>query len=412
MLGGPGTTPWRASRIFSVLAVSALAFGLAPKAAAQPTNSPRATESVSAADAVTRGVEATARGDDATALMWFRKAADQGYVTAQLNLGTMYLTGRGVPKDDGIAFSWFRKAAEQGDATAQFQVANSYLTGRGVAKDEPAAMIWFRKAADLNDAWAQFQLGNMYRDGRGQPRDYPQAAIWFEKAAAQGISGAEAVLGVMYLRGEGVTRNPQTAMSWFLKAANREVAANDPNAAALNVMRAHAEFMIAAMYDEGVGVPKDIAQAISWYRKSAALGNVGAKTNLVLLEKSSSVKPEIINLVCQTDRGKALVSIDTSRKSVTLKSGAVVEYKDGNKFYVRVTNDAIEFGCRNSKSDMDVLENGLAWMMGDNKKANWASGLTCIMKNRIDRRTKIWTTTSDGKLMGHQSESVDCSLTP
>jgi TPR repeat protein len=396
----------------SVLAVSALAFGLAPKAAAQPATPPNATEAISVAEALKRGVEAAARNDDAKALLWFRKAADQGNANAQLNLGTMYLTGRGVPKDDAMALSWFRKAAEQGIASAQFQVGNSYLLGRGVARDEAMAMTWFRKAAELNDAWAEFQLGNMYRDGRGQPRDFPQAVICFQKAAAQGISGAELVLGVMYLRGEGVTPDPQAAMSWFQKAAGHEVLANDPNAAPLNVVKAQAQFMVAAMYEEGVGVPKDITQAISWYRKSAVLGNVGAKTNLALLEKSFSVKPEIINLVCQTAKGKALVSIDTSRKSVTLKSGAVVEYKDGNKFYVRVTNDAIEFGCRNSKSDMDVLENGLAWMMGDNKKASWASGLTCIMKNRIDRRTKIWTTTSDGKLMGHQSESADCSLTP
>ncbi len=62
-----------------------------------------------------RGVEK----DDAEAVKWYRKAADQGYALAQYNLGVMYANGRGVVKDDAEAVKWYRKAAEQGNEDAE-----------------------------------------------------------------------------------------------------------------------------------------------------------------------------------------------------------------------------------------------------------------------------------------------------
>ena len=45
----------------------------------------------------------------------YRKAADQGLADAQDNLGDMYADGRGVAKDDAQAVAWYRKAADQGN---------------------------------------------------------------------------------------------------------------------------------------------------------------------------------------------------------------------------------------------------------------------------------------------------------
>ena len=47
-------------------------------------------------------------------------AAEQGFATAQYNLGIMYANGEGVPQDDAEAVKWSRLAAEQGYASAQF----------------------------------------------------------------------------------------------------------------------------------------------------------------------------------------------------------------------------------------------------------------------------------------------------
>ena len=46
--------------------------------------------------------------------------AEQGNASAQSNLGFMYANGEGVPEDDATAVMWYTKAAEQGDAEAQF----------------------------------------------------------------------------------------------------------------------------------------------------------------------------------------------------------------------------------------------------------------------------------------------------
>ena len=55
----------------------------------------------------------------AKAAKLFRKAAEQGHVSAQFNLGVMYETGEGVPEDKAEATKWIRKAAEQGDEDAK-----------------------------------------------------------------------------------------------------------------------------------------------------------------------------------------------------------------------------------------------------------------------------------------------------
>ena len=56
--------------------------------------------------------------DDAEAVKWYSKAAEQGDATAQYNLGLMYNSGKGVPRDDAEALNWWRKAAGQGLAAA------------------------------------------------------------------------------------------------------------------------------------------------------------------------------------------------------------------------------------------------------------------------------------------------------
>lgn len=65
--------------------------------------------------------EAAAIQEDESAL--YRKAADQGDVDAQFNLGVMYENGQGgLAKDDAQAVTWYQKAAEQGDAKAQANI--------------------------------------------------------------------------------------------------------------------------------------------------------------------------------------------------------------------------------------------------------------------------------------------------
>jgi hypothetical protein len=131
----------------------------------------------------------------------------------------MYRKGQGVTKDDAQAVQWYRKAADQGHETAQFYLGYMYNNGQGVAKDDAQAVQWFRKAADQGHAAAQFNLGIMYGNGQGVAKDAAQAAQLYRKAAEQGHASAQNSLGVLYKDGKGVSENLIVAYAWLNLAA-------------------------------------------------------------------------------------------------------------------------------------------------------------------------------------------------
>ena len=53
------------------------------------------------------------------AAIWFRRAAEQGDAIAQLNLGELYESGRGVSRDRVEAWRWYSYAARQGNDWAR-----------------------------------------------------------------------------------------------------------------------------------------------------------------------------------------------------------------------------------------------------------------------------------------------------
>ena len=167
------------------------------------------------------GISAYKRGDYATALAEFRRAAEQGSVVAQVNLAAMYYKGQGVPQDDAEAATWYRKAADQGDAVAQNNIGLMYDNGRGVAQDYGEAVKWYRRAAEHGQTGAQFNLGVMYRNGLAEAqytmgrmrhlgvvlvRDHRRALNWYRRAAAQGHPKAKNHVKV--LDAAGVTPLP------------------------------------------------------------------------------------------------------------------------------------------------------------------------------------------------------------
>src|SRR6266699_2612959 len=61
-----------------------------------------------------------------------KASADNGDAAAQFQLGMLYASGMGVPRDIVKAAKWHRKAAEQGLTTAQYQLGLDYANGDGV----------------------------------------------------------------------------------------------------------------------------------------------------------------------------------------------------------------------------------------------------------------------------------------
>ena len=157
--------------------------------------------------------------DFAKAAEWYRKAADQGIVEAEYNLGVLYSNGQGVPKDQTEATHWFLKAVQQGDNNAANSLGDIYDNeGPGSSQNFAEAEKWYRKAAESGVANAQFNLGVMYDIGQGVKQDFAEALKWYRKAADQGNAAALCNIAILYYNGQGVPVDRVQAHRYFLLA--------------------------------------------------------------------------------------------------------------------------------------------------------------------------------------------------
>lgn len=151
------------------------------------------------------------------AIIYMRKAAEQGFSQAQRTLGELYEKGYcDLPQNTSEAKKWYALAARQGDSHAgeclkmlvdwqaiepQANVGNAaaqrdyglkclrrYDLNRKEVNELNQARYWLRKAAEQDDREAQRTLGELYEKGRGQdmPPDAVKASYWRQRAA-QGI---------------------------------------------------------------------------------------------------------------------------------------------------------------------------------------------------------------------------------
>ena len=86
--------------------------------------------------------------EEALDIEFLKAGAAAGKVRAQTRLADFYLAAG----DFTNAVSWYRKAAEQGDVAAQLTLASCLITGRGAGKDATEAARWLRHAADRIEA--------------------------------------------------------------------------------------------------------------------------------------------------------------------------------------------------------------------------------------------------------------------
>jgi uncharacterized protein len=150
-----------------------------------------------------------------------KQQAFAGEVNAQIQLGVIYLTGDGVAKDDAEAMTWFRKAADQTNPLAERYMAEMYFKGRGVPADNMEAAKWLRMSAEQDDAQSQYNLAVLYTQGLGVPRNLKLAADWMQKSADQNLAAGQLGLGVLYENGQGVPQDAIEAAKWYQKAVDQ-----------------------------------------------------------------------------------------------------------------------------------------------------------------------------------------------
>ena len=73
----------------------------------------------------------------------------------------MHYEGRGVPRDYAEALVWFRRAAEQGEPAAQANLGRIYGNGQGVPQDYILAHMWFNLAGVSGDEHARESRDNV-----------------------------------------------------------------------------------------------------------------------------------------------------------------------------------------------------------------------------------------------------------
>ncbi len=201
------------------------------------------------------GFEAHKRGDYEVAAKEFRPLAADGDQFAQLFLGDLYLSGRGVATDEKEGIKLLSAAAEQGNVCAQLRLGG------------PEADKRMLRAAEQGFVLALEHLAYEKRDAWG--KKFVEA---LKSEAMQGKVWAQSKLGRMYYEYDRVFRSPFVTpdkaeeFKWYLMAAQR----GDP----------HSQHQVARMYMEGVAVPQNYSEAARWARGAAEQGNGYAQAHL------------------------------------------------------------------------------------------------------------------------------------
>jgi TPR repeat protein len=117
------------------------------------------------------------------------RAADMGYLPAQLAAGVLYDTGRYVSSNADRAASLYTKAAAQGSHFAEYLLGRMYYNGVLTA-GKRFGEKWLQQAAEAGNPFAAYLLGDSIYD-----RDPRGAIKWFRIAAEQGLPYGQYRLG-------------------------------------------------------------------------------------------------------------------------------------------------------------------------------------------------------------------------
>ncbi len=220
------------------------------------------------------------------------EAAEQGLVSAQVNLAYEYLNGKTVKKDDKKAAEWFKRAGVE-EIEIYYTIANSYFRDR---KKECLLEYWekgkefYNKAVELeaqnleipDRASLYWRTGNKYskeyRDYELFITDYKEAEKWYTKAAELGDLSQQYSLAEKYAKGDynlmpdiygvyGIEKDEKKAFELFYKIATQNSDKNDYSYER-NTIIAEAIYEIALSYANGRGVEGDEQKAIEWFEKA------------------------------------------------------------------------------------------------------------------------------------------------
>ncbi|MFC3784998.1 cell division septation protein DedD [Sphingopyxis italica] len=136
------------------------------------------------------GVDAWQAGNYQAAVAEWRPLAIGGDADAQFNLGQAYKLGRGVPTDLNQAEAWYRRAAKQGHLQAEDNLGLVLFT----ANRRQEAMPFITRSAARGEPRAQYVLGTAHFNGDLAAEDWPRAYALTKRASDAGLAIASARL--------------------------------------------------------------------------------------------------------------------------------------------------------------------------------------------------------------------------
>ncbi|MEM5500347.1 tetratricopeptide repeat protein [Ahrensia kielensis] len=206
------------------------------------------------------GKLALSSGDLATAARIFQQLTDADDPNGMNNLGLLYYTGQGVPKDPALAFSLYKRSADHPAMVkpqASYHTGMAYLIGEVVPRNVASALSYLERAATMDFGPAEYELGLLYLT---EPTiaDATKALRLFQSAAVHNSPAAAYEAGRMIATGQGTKADIGMAMDYLHVAAD------------LGVPSAYYLLGLFAEWEYREGGPIDAA--LQWYEKAEAAG--------------------------------------------------------------------------------------------------------------------------------------------
>ena len=199
-------------------------------------------------------------------------AAKTGDVTARREVAHTFLYENDMEELEleitDLCLRYLNEAAESGDPDAMMDLGGMYLTGRGVPYSRDEALRWYLQAAGKMHPLAFNRIAQVFlydedEEGLGylpptnDPVRLQKAYEFFCAGAKLGEAGCMNELGVMYMVGECVEPDFRKGFRWFKKAHDEATVCDTGD-------KAQAAYSLAKCYHYGEGTEQNLSLAVRY----------------------------------------------------------------------------------------------------------------------------------------------------
>lgn len=128
--------------------------------------------------------------DKKVGFSYIQKAANQDLPLAINELGCLYLEGNGIQRNDIEAAKCFKKAADLGLESGDVNYSICLFEGKGVQKNIDEAVKYLKMGVKLNDPQCMYNLGLLYMAGTGVEKNREEGEKLLKIASENGYEHA------------------------------------------------------------------------------------------------------------------------------------------------------------------------------------------------------------------------------